>query len=237
MLADVTFLNRLKSIYPKNTPNPWYIIAAVGFCASNRPEAVPDVFQHALKELQSSMESGGDTGAKQLLLARKFREALFKAGLTCGYARTINALVSLHNVMPQELRDFSPMRRTNTTIEEHNKAGYSLYCDIYGKTAGPTLELLQAVSPDMAWFSTTIGYGAVYSLQEILSANETAYAMIASLIASDVPRQIGWHLAGARRLGATVEEVTAVRKMSMEVATRAGIQWREGVPDLENIDL
>lgn len=88
-----------------------------------------------------------------------------------------------------------------------------------------------------AWFSTTIGYGAVYSLQEILSANETAYAMIASLIASDVPRQIGWHLAGARRLGATVEEVTAVRKMSMEVATRAGIQWREGVPDLENIDL
>lgn len=69
--------------------------------------------------------------------------------------------------MPQELRDFSPMRcvlciffnwvlacdlhsrRTNTTIEEHNKAGYSLYCDIYGKTAGPTLELLQAVSPDM----------------------------------------------------------------------------------------
>jgi hypothetical protein len=68
------------------TANPWYIIAAVGLCASNKPEAVPEVFQHALKELQSPA-SDGDTGAKQLLLARRFREALFKAGLTCGYAR------------------------------------------------------------------------------------------------------------------------------------------------------
>jgi hypothetical protein len=59
--------------------------------------------------------------------------------------------------------------------------------------------------------------------------------MISSLIASDVPRQIGWHLAGARRLGATVEEVRAVRKMAMEVATRGGVQWREEVPDVDDL--
>lgn len=41
------------------------------------------------------MESGGDTGAKQLLLARKFREALFKAGLTCGYARVCMSVIFL----------------------------------------------------------------------------------------------------------------------------------------------
>jgi len=89
----------------------------------------------------------------------------------------------------------------------------------------------------MAWFSTTIGYGMVYSFTEMISAIETSYTLIASLIAIDVPRQIGWHLAGARRIGATVEEVRAVRKMAMEVAIRAGVQWREEVPDIENTDV
>jgi endoribonuclease Dicer len=107
MLADPSFLNHLKSIYPLNSrggkskeqipcsetafhylliDNPWYIVAAVGFCASNQPEAVADVFQYALKALQSSA-GDGDTVAEQLLLARRFREVLFKAGLTCGFAR------------------------------------------------------------------------------------------------------------------------------------------------------
>ena len=58
--------------------------------------------------------------------------------------------------------------------------------------------------------------------------------MIASLVASDLPRQIGWHLAGACREGATGEEVRAVRKMAMEVASRAGVEWREEVPDVED---
>jgi hypothetical protein len=65
---------------------------------------------------------------------------------------------------------------------------------------------------------------------------ETSYTLITSLIAVDVPRQIGWHLAGARRIGATVEEVRAVRKIAIVVATRAGEQWREEVPDVEHTD-
>lgn len=77
----------------------------------------------------------------------------------------------------------------------------------------------------------------VYSCTEVVSAIETSYTLITSLIAVDVPRQIGWHLAGARRIGATIEEVRAVRKMAIEVASRAGVQWREEVPDLENTDV
>jgi len=85
----------------------------------------------------------------------------------------------------------------------------------------------------MAWFSVAIGYGVVYGYTEVVSALETSYTMIASLIASDLPRQIEWHLAGARREGATLEEVQAVRRMAMEVATQAGVQWREEVPDVK----
>jgi hypothetical protein len=139
-------------------------------------------------------------------------------------------------------------RSTHTTIEENDRMGYRLFCDVYGETAGSVLELLRGAYPDMgkislafifpskdlskpAWFSVQ-NYGAVYAFTEIVSAIETSYVMIASLIASDLPRQIEWHLAGARRGGATVEQIRAVRQMAMEVATRAGVGWKDEVPDV-----
>lgn len=76
-----------------------------------------------------------------------------------------------------------------------------------------------------------------YSFTKILSALETSYVLTASLIASDVPRQIRWHLAGALRIGATVDEIRAVREMAKEVAIRAGVQWRDEVPDVEDTNV
>ncbi|KAG6836935.1 hypothetical protein H0H93_001097, partial [Arthromyces matolae] len=86
----------------------------------------------------------------------------------------------------------------------------------------------------MGWFSNTIGYGLTYGFTDILSPLETSYTLVAALIASDSPRQIQWHLDGARRAGATFEEIQAVRKMSMEVATLSGIKWRDGVPEVKD---
>ena len=63
--------------------NPWYIVASVAFCASNKYDEVPRVFQHALKDLKAESDNIED----HRLLARKVRDALFKAGLTAGFAR------------------------------------------------------------------------------------------------------------------------------------------------------
>ncbi|RDB24009.1 hypothetical protein Hypma_008633 [Hypsizygus marmoreus] len=234
-LASAAFLSHLKSIYPqknlRSLANPWYIIAAVAFCASNRPEAVPHVFQYALKDLKAD----GDNIEDQRLLARKIRDALFKAGLTAGYPRTINSLVALNEVMPEELRDTKTMRRIETSIEEYEKIGQTLFRSIYGETAESVQGLLDSIYPDMGWFSNTIGYGLTYGFTDILSPLETSYTLVAALIASDSPRQIGWHLDGARRGGATYEETQAVRKISMEVSTASGIKWRDGVPEVKDI--
>lgn len=85
---------------------------------------------------------------------------------------------------------------------------------------------------------------------------ETSYTLVAALIAGDTPRyetlstrgqqfirhcnltgrdsrQIGWHLAGARRGGATLEQVKAVRQIVIEVATEAGVVWKNKIPDVE----
>lgn len=88
-------------------------------------------------------------------------------------------------------------------------------------------------SPSAGWFSNTIGYGLTYGFTEVLSPLETSYVLVAALIAGDTPRQIGWHLDGARRGGATFEEVQAVRKISMEVASSAGVKWKDLVPEVK----
>jgi len=83
------------------------------------------------------------------------------------------------------------------------------------------------------WFSKTIGYGVVYGHTDIISSLETSYTLVAALIAGDTPQQIAWHLDGAQRAGATLDEVWAVRELSVEVAKFSGVQWRHTVPQVE----
>lgn len=99
-LASKEFLAGLKALYPLKDAlrgsdtvlrNPWYVIAAVAYGSSNRPEAVPVVWQQALEDLKQAQasEQKADEAAhkEQLLLARRMREGLLKGGLLCGYSR------------------------------------------------------------------------------------------------------------------------------------------------------
>lgn len=78
--------------------------------------------------------------------------------------------------------------------------------------------------------SLVIGYGLIYGHTEVLPALETSYTLVASLIAGDTPLQIGWHLDGARRRGATVEQARGVRAIAIEVGQRCGVVWSHEVP-------
>ncbi|KZT24078.1 hypothetical protein NEOLEDRAFT_1179581 [Neolentinus lepideus HHB14362 ss-1] len=248
-LTSGVFLNRLKSLYPRRVPsvaartkgmevlsNPWYIPVAVSFGGSNRPEAVPHVFRHVLDELTNVHDQESTphdvAHSEKLLLARKLRDSIFKAGLITGYSRAINGLVSLHESMPEELRDEQPLRDLKTPVEEYVRRGKELYSYMYGETAAPVQNLLDAIYPDMGWFSNTIGYGLTYGYTEVTSPLETSLAIVAGLIALDTPRQVNWHMGNARRLGATLEEVKAVRQIAVEVAEKSGVHWRDGVPEI-----
>ena len=84
----------------------------------------------------------------------------------------------------------------------------------------------------MGYFSETIGYGFTYSFNKHLTTVETSFLLVTALIASDTPLQIEWHLAGAKRNGATQEEVQAVRQMAIDIADHTGIRRRNPVPEL-----
>jgi endoribonuclease Dicer len=77
-----------------------------------------------------------------------------------------------------------------------------------------------------------VAYGFIYGDETYLSQMEKSFTMVASLVASDTPRQINWHLANARRGGATLEEVRAIREISILVSEKAGVTWKAGVPEI-----
>lgn len=137
------------------------------------------------------------------------------------------------------------------TTEDWAKAGRELFEGTYGDTTDSVQSLLDSIYPDLGkprislynsqlvvnyllsgYFSTTFAYGYTYSFSGVMSQAETSFAMVAALITVDTPRQITWHLNGAVRNGASVAEVQAVRKISIEVARAAGVKWKNEIPDI-----
>ncbi|KAI0648367.1 hypothetical protein C8Q79DRAFT_1045071 [Trametes meyenii] len=247
-IATPAFLDSLKALYPADGPstkaypgalaNPWVIVAAVAFSASNAPEAVPVVFEHALAELRADQQARGVAGdaavQEQLNLARKVRESVFQSGLLSGMPRTINSLFTLSEVMPEALRETKTLRDTNKHMSECDRRGEELFRAMYRDTADTVQGLLDAAYPDLGWFCNTVGYGLTYGGASVLTQVESTYAIVAALVAVDAPRQVGWHLANARHGGADPREARAVRAIAVEVARRAGVVWKHGVPDVES---
>ncbi|KAL4260623.1 Peroxisomal Targeting Signal 1 Protein [Pleurotus pulmonarius] len=247
-------LQQLKLLYPSKSnsicastilKNPWYIAASVAFSASNRPEGVTSVYKFVSDELNRQDASRGD----HLLLLRRLKDAIFKAGLSSGYPKSINSLIALNEAAPEDLHDTVTLRQavsrapllvsntgnhrdTSTPIPTLEEDGSRLFQKIYGETAEPVQKLLDSIYPDLGWFSKTIGYGLVYGHTSVLTPVETSYVLVASIIAADTPLQINWHLAGARRQGASLQEVKAIRQIAMESAALAGVSWRDGVPEV-----
>lgn len=135
-------------------------------------------------------------------------------------------------------------------MEQYVQNGERLFRSMYRDTADKVQGLLDEVYPDMGqassvypdvytiltstsgWFSKVIGYGMTYGETDVLSQVEISYILVTALISMDTPRQIAWHLANAQHGGATLEEAKAVRQISMEIAEKSGIKWRDAVPDV-----
>ncbi|PVF92308.1 hypothetical protein CPB86DRAFT_791290 [Serendipita vermifera] len=252
-MADIAtddFLMSMKSKYPTERTsltassdvlnNPWWIPVAVAFSAGNRPDAVPILFKFALSDLIRAQKKFGVKGNKaqteRLVLARKFRDVLFKGGMTGGYSKAINALNALHEVMPGELRDTKTVRDIRIPLAEHEVHGRQFFSLLYGDDANRVQGLLDSILPEIGWFSNTIAYGYVYGFTEVTNPLETLYTLVGSLIAVDTPLQISWHLNNARRYGASLEQVRAVRHIAIEASKLAGVVRRNQVPEVNEVD-
>ncbi|KAL5490710.1 hypothetical protein ACEPAI_5544 [Sanghuangporus weigelae] len=252
-IVSTELLEQLKSLYPA-TPataglskvdqaleSPWYIVAAVAFSASNRPEALPFVLKFVLAELIALSATGDDKRGVVL----RMREALFKAGLISGYSRAISALVALYEATPDELRDTKLVRwvnyyhcwsqpKKNLTVANMLASGDEFFSALHGNNTESVKSTFYKIHPDMGWFGRAIACGHVWGAQNVLAQRETSFILVAALIAMDTPTQIKWHLESARRAGASIEEINAVREIAMRTATACGVKWRNGVPEVQD---
>ncbi|KAN0115891.1 AhpD-like protein [Russula decolorans] len=245
-IASETALQHLKSLYPYGETtsssdvlqNPWYIVTGVSFMTANRPEAVPLLYKYVLGELEHAQNQFNvpalEANREKLLLTRKFRDAFFKACLMGGIPKAINALVSLLEVTPEELRDTERQRDTTLSFPELERRGEVFFRAIYGETADDVQGLLERIHPDGRWFCNAIAYGSVCGYTEILDQLETSYVLVSSLIAVDTPNQIGWHLDNARRGGASLEQIRAVRQIAICASQSAGVRWRNVIPEVKD---
>jgi len=166
------------------------------------------------------------------MIARKIRDGLLKSALIAGFPKVINSLIKLKDVTPPELLDTDLQRDVKLSLTDYEKTGEAMFARFYGPTASNTQVLLDSAYPDLGYFSKVIGYGFIYGFLDYINDVETSYVLLASLVALDAPLQIRWHLDGARRNGATNDQVRAVRSMAIKIAEYAGVLGENEIPDL-----
>jgi len=62
------------------------------------------------------------------------------------------------------------------------------------------------------WLSKNITYGLYLSDHTILNDVETELAVLAGIMIQNLPRETGWHLRGARRIGVSMEDVETIQQ-------------------------
>ncbi|KAJ3556018.1 hypothetical protein NM688_g2256 [Phlebia brevispora] len=243
-VAPASFLDYLKSLYPATEPagpaeivaNPWYLVATVAYASCNSPEAASFIFLHVIEELekaQKKAETDAETAHKQRLqVARRLRESLLKSCLLCGAPRAINAMVALHEVMPEDLRDKEMIRNPRTSTEEFDHFGGQIFRAIHGEGADGIQRVFNEINPDFGWIARVVGCGMLFGQTDLLSLTETSYVMLGAMYGMETSRQFSWHLVKAKR-EAKVEQARGVRQICIEVGNRVGFKWKEPVPDVE----
>ncbi|RFU33215.1 hypothetical protein B7463_g3120, partial [Scytalidium lignicola] len=165
---------------------------------------------------------------------------------------TINSILALKEVTPPEFLDestghSSTSRRKDiyeTPVPEVLYRGETYFQNVYGKVSGRVMGQMDRSGTEDLGLVARLMYAYILSDINILSAAESSFVLIAALIPQDLNAQLKGHLRGALNLGATVEEVKAVRKTVIRIceaygmtkhgdAVPAGWGWREEVADVK----
>ncbi|AEO63244.1 uncharacterized protein THITE_2108207 [Thermothielavioides terrestris NRRL 8126] len=189
--------------HPNLPAHTWYFIAATTLSQLNRPDEIPKVYQHAVRHGHGPADDVPSRD-EQLLISRRMREALIKAAAVGGVPRTINALLELKKVTPEDLLDepdaFSPTGRRadiyDTPAPQIMQRGQHFFQDVYGKVARRVMGQMDRSGTEDLGLVARLMYGYVLSNTAVLSAAETSFVMIAGLIPQDVNPQLKGHLSG-----------------------------------------
>jgi 4-carboxymuconolactone decarboxylase len=111
--------------------------------------------------------------------------------------------------------------------EDRHERGRRTYERVSGGTADEAMRQIAEIAPDFAHMTIDFAFGDVWSRDEQLDLRSRAIATVATLAALGRQPQLAIHIANARRLGLTREELVEVMT---QVAVYAG--WPAAVSGL-----
>jgi 4-carboxymuconolactone decarboxylase len=114
-----------------------------------------------------------------------------------------------------------------TPVDERYERGRRAYMRISGQSPEDALGRVAEIAPDFARMTIAFGFGEVWSREEQLDLRSRAIATVATLAALGRQPQLAVHIANARHLGLTREELVEVMT---QVAVYAG--WPAAVGGL-----
>ena len=133
--------------------------------------------------------------------AADLSEAAYVASLFCGFPSAVAALVALAEDGGEVHRDRPPVDRG-----ELRRRGERLFRMIHGTSAERQLSMLERVHPDLADTIVAEAYGRVLA-RDFLPLAARELGGVAALVVLGLIPQLRAHLLGARRTGATWEEI------------------------------
>jgi len=228
----------------------FYFIAAATLTILNRPDEIPKVYKYAIEQGPGGVDALPEH-SERLRISRRIREALIKTAAVGGVPKTINALLALKQVTPEELQDdpfsYSPTSRRSDIYDIPSsqilRRGQAFFDMVYGKISKRVMGQMDRSGTEDLGLIARLMYGHILSNTTMLNPVETSYVLIAGLIPQDVNPQLKGHLRGAINGGAAAEEVQAVRQIVCSLCQAAGMKmidesvvagwgWREDVANL-----
>jgi 4-carboxymuconolactone decarboxylase len=112
-------------------------------------------------------------------------------------------------------------------VEDRYERGLETYARVTGHRDDDPVQRIAEIAPDFARMTIEFGFGDVWAREEQLDLRSRAIATVAMLAALGRPQQLAIHIANARHLGLTRDELVEVMT---HVAVYAG--WPAAVSGL-----
>lgn len=177
--------------------------------------------------------SGGPASRTPAATTDKVREGILKTAALSGLPRAINALTLLRDTTPAALRATAgPHRRTPENWGDYvaeQQRGRAYWDRVYTKISRRVSSQMASAYPDLWTYTLEHVYAPLLSFTDVLSAEETALVVVASLVPQDVNPQLKGHLRGAVNGGVPVATVRAARDLAVELGGWCGAVWRSPV--------
>ncbi|AET41028.1 Pxp2p Ecym_7180 [Eremothecium cymbalariae DBVPG len=255
----------------------WYLVAAATFTSCNEPKEIPKLYHFALLQEASKARatlSDEDIARQvislfekeerirrevfsrwyqeptsgQLLITKRFREAILRTSALSGLPKAINSLRELAQETPENLLPFQPTissdetdshklfknvhRDIDMSTQEVVDRGMALWNRIYGKVSNKVINNLNNSYPDLWYHTMAHIYGPLLSEAGTLDPQELSMIIIASLVPQDVNAQLWGHLKGASNLGCDREVIDVVRDLSITISRLCNVNWKMGITKL-----